>query len=88
MSKLLQRVDRGGVVEFGPRGEARYRIVKVEKKKVDRSKAFGAWKLSAEERRNLDKAFSQETDDELASLLLMEDPADPDAPEYIYREWP
>jgi antitoxin (DNA-binding transcriptional repressor) of toxin-antitoxin stability system len=48
LSALLRKVDEGRVVTFGERGLPQYQIKKLVPTKVDRSKAFGAWKGKAE----------------------------------------
>lgn len=78
LSRLLHDVDKGGKVVFGARGQAQYQITKVQPKKVDRSKALGAWKDRVWVAPD---AFSPETDAEIAELMLEEDVLDPNKKE-------
>jgi antitoxin (DNA-binding transcriptional repressor) of toxin-antitoxin stability system len=70
MSKLLHKVDEGDQVVFGARGQAQYQITKFQKKPVDRSKAFGAWKSKIQ---MAPDAFSEDTEQLITDMLIRGD---------------
>lgn len=74
LSKLLETVSMGGTIIFGDRGRPQYQISKIDQKKIDRSKAFGAWKNKMRVARD---AFSKETDEKLWKDFWKEDTNDP-----------
>lgn len=70
MSKLLHNVDKGNQVIFGARGQAQYQIIRFQKKKIDRSKAFGAWR---DKMHVATDAFDEDTEQLIARMLTQDE---------------